>query len=155
MSEKATRRMMGVPLAQAAKRIGKHRSTLSKWLKQGAPCVEEGHDGRGHSAIVDVDALMRWKAGKLAPGLAQRHDEDILKLMETALMDALKRDELQHRTKTTAAQAALAVLIIFERVYRNIKQQPLEARDVPAQMRNLCTDYLDSVERGRFQRRSL
>lgn len=142
-----------VPLAQAAKQLHCHRSTISRWLKQGAPCLEEGRDGRGHSAIVNVDALMRWKAGKLAPALAQRNDDDILRLVETALFDALKRDDLARRTKTTDAQAALAVLIIFERLYRNVKQQPLEPRGVPEQMRRLCTDYLDSVERGTFQRR--
>jgi phage terminase Nu1 subunit (DNA packaging protein) len=92
----------GVPLAQAAKQLRLHRSTLSKWLKQGAPCLEEGRDGRGHSAIVNLDALMRWKAGKLAPALAQRHDDEILTFVEAALLDALKRDDLARRTKMTS-----------------------------------------------------
>jgi len=145
--------MTGLPLAQAAKHLRLHRSTLSKWLKAGAPCLEEGQSGRGHTAMVDLDALMRWKAGKLAPGLAQRNDEDLLALMATVLMDALKRDALATRTKTTEAQAALAVLIIFERLYRNVKQQPLTPQHIPEQMRHLCTDYLNSVERGTCQRR--
>lgn len=145
--------MRGMPLAQAAKTLSLHRSTLSKWLKQGAPCLEEGHSGRGHTARVDLEAIQRWRARKFAAGLAQRNDTELLELMVRALMDAMKRDDLQRRTKTTADQVALCVLIIYERYYRNLKQQPLEPQDVPQAMRNLCTDYLDSVERGTFQRR--
>ena len=146
--------MSGMPLKEAAKTLRLHRSTLSKWLKQGAPCLEEGSSGRGHTARVDLEAIQRWRARKFAAGLAQRNDTELLDLMATALMDAMKRDDLQHRTKTTADQVALAVLIIYERVYRNVMQQPLEPQDVPHAMRNLCTDYLDFVERGTFQRRS-
>ena len=144
--------MSGIPLRLAAKQLRLHRSTLSKWLKAGAPCVEEGSDGRGHTAIVDLDALMRWRAGKLAPGLAQRNEDDMLQLFETALMDSLKRDDLARRAKITDMQAALILLVIFERLYRNVKQEPLTPQHVPAQMRHLCTDYLNSVERGSQRR---
>jgi len=140
-------------VTETAKHFRVDRSTVNKWISKGCPCVEWGSAGRSHGHRLDLDAVQRWRVAQLVPTLAQQSEADVLAIVETALLDSLKRDDLATRTKTTEAQVALAVLIIFERVYRNVKQTPLEPHQVPEQLRHLCTVYLDSVERGRIQRR--
>jgi hypothetical protein len=129
----------GIPLRLAAQQLGKHRSTLSKWLKQGAPCLEEGSDGRGHTAMVNVDALMRWKAGKFAPGLAQRNDEELLALIARSFSDVLKRDRAHDRVEINEAMAAGFLALVFERVWMNLTMRPRHELVLPPEMTQLCT----------------
>jgi hypothetical protein len=67
--------MPAVSLSVAARELGKNPSTLRRWIAEGAPCARRGGSGRGKGALVDLDALRRWKAltpnGVNAPGLAE------------------------------------------------------------------------------------
>jgi phage terminase Nu1 subunit (DNA packaging protein) len=134
--------MSGILLRAAAKQLGKHRSTLSKWIKQGAPCVEEGTDGRGHSAIVDPEALQRWLARKVAPGLAQRNDKEMLGLIARSFSDALKRDRAHDRVEINEATAAGFLALVFERVWMNLTMRPRHELVLPPEMTQLCTLWL-------------
>jgi phage terminase Nu1 subunit (DNA packaging protein) len=136
----------GLPLAQAAKRLGKHRSTLSKWLQRGAPCLEEGRSGRGYSAIVDLDALQRWRARKVAPGLAQRNDEEMLVLIARSFSDALKRDRAHSRVEIEEATAAGFLALVFERIWMNLTMRPRHEIVLPPEITQLCTLWVESRE---------
>src|SRR5688572_19888874 len=57
---------MAVPLATAARQLGRSRRTLERWLAAGAPFVS----ARGRR-LVDVDALERWRRGDLLAALAK------------------------------------------------------------------------------------
>jgi hypothetical protein len=50
-------------LAQAARELNLAVSTLRRWVRRGAPTLQPGQVGRNKGAIVDVNALRRWRAG--------------------------------------------------------------------------------------------
>jgi hypothetical protein len=52
-----------VSLKKAAAELGVTTQTLSRWLREGAPTVQPGEVGRGRGALVEVEALKRWRAG--------------------------------------------------------------------------------------------
>jgi len=142
-------RIVSVP--EAGTYFGFDCSTVRYWIqKLGCPVYELGSVGRGCGSRLNLDDVERWRIARLVPTCAAKAQEDVLAIVERALLDSLKRDDLANRTKMTGAQAALAVLIIFERAFKNLKQQPLEHEHVPEQLRNLCAIHLDSVERGTF-----
>ena len=136
-----------------AKKFEVDRSTVSRWIQAGCPVLELGSVGRGRGSQLDPEAVARWRVGQCAPAVARQSDEHVLGVVTQALLDALNRDDLARRTKTTEAQAALAVLIVFERVYRNLKERPLTREQLPKPLMRLCTIYLDSAERGIIHRR--
>lgn len=131
--------MKSLPLSIAAKRLGKHRSTLSKWIKRGAPCLEEGTSGRGHTAMVDPEALLRWRARELAPGLAQRNDEELLNVIARSFVDALKRDYAHARVEIGEAMASGFLALVYERIWMNVTQRSREELVLPPEIKNLCT----------------
>lgn len=139
---------MPVSLRESAKFFRVDVSTIRRWVQIGCPCLALGSVGRGHGTLLDLEAVARWRAAQCVPQLTERAYDHVLELAEVALIHALTRDGLARRTRTTDAQAALSVLIIFERLYRNIMQRPLEKAQLPEQLRHLCANYLDSVERG-------
>ena len=55
-------RPVPVPAPQAARELGRHPATVSRWLAAGAPVVRPGRRGRGGSALVDVEQLRQWYA---------------------------------------------------------------------------------------------
>ena len=138
---------------QAAKVLNFHISTLRKWVGQGAPTDELGAVGRGHATQVDPDALMRWRMAKVAPTLARRSQDELLTIMETALLDCVKRDSVAAKAGLTDGQAAMVVLLVFERLFRNVKETPLTADHLPAGMASLRAIYIDSIERRTFSPR--
>lgn len=132
--------------AQLARHFEVHPSTIRRWVAAGCPVLELGSVGRGHGASFHIPAVEQWRIRQTVPTAIHRSDQETLDVVTTALLDTLKRDDLAKRAKITGMQAALVVLLIFERVYRNIKQQPLERQEVPEEMRHLCAIYLNSVE---------
>lgn len=53
--------MIGVPIPEAAKRLGKSPATVRAWIRAGAPVLEPGSRGPGRAALVDVGALIAWR----------------------------------------------------------------------------------------------
>src|SRR5688572_9582041 len=49
-------------LSEAAARLGKSPATLRRWIAEGAPCVAPGAAGRGRGAVIDIEAIRRWRA---------------------------------------------------------------------------------------------
>ena len=141
-------------IVQVAKKLGKHPATIRAWVRRGAPCLTLGSVGRGHGSCLDLDALQRWRVQQLAPGLTSRADDDLLGIVETALLDCLRRDGLAQRARITDPQAALIVVLVYERFFRNLKQTPMTAARLPVKMKRQCAIWLDSVEqRGLLNRR--
>ena len=137
-----------------AEHFGVDPSTVRRWIQKGCPCISLGSVGRGRGSRLDLEAVSRWRVSQLVPTVAHRREDDVLLVIETALLDSLKYDDLANRIKCSESQSALAVMIIFERCYRNVKHEALEPRHIPEQMKHLCAINLGSVERGTFQRRS-
>lgn len=120
----------------------------------GCPTCELGSVGRGHGSVLDPDEVARWQVAKHVPVVTQDGDNRLLDVVAQALIAVLKLDDLARRIKVTDAQAALCILIIFERVYRNVRQEPLTREKIPIQLMQLCIIHLDSVERGIIHRRN-
>lgn len=133
-----------------AQHFGVDRSTVCRWIHLGCPVSDLGSVGRGRGSQLDPESVTHWLVSRHVPVVVQQSDDRVLGLVAHALLDAVKRDDLARRTKTTEPQAALAVMIIFERVFRNVKQAPLTRDQVPEHLMQLCTIYLDSVERDTF-----
>lgn len=51
-----------VPLAEAARSLGKSEATVRRWVREGAPCARPGRAGRNGGALVVVEDLQRWRA---------------------------------------------------------------------------------------------
>lgn len=57
----------GLPINDAALRLGVHRRTLTSWIEHGAPVVRQGRPGRGKPTLVDPDAVRAWRGQPAAP----------------------------------------------------------------------------------------
>ena len=133
----------------AAKYFRVHPATIRSWIRRGCPVIELGGVGRNHSSKLDAGAVENWLIERRVPSAAARVEQDILGIAATALYDVLKRDGLAGQTLA----AERVVLMIYERLYRNVKQTPLEAKDVPAEMKRIVTNYIDCIEEnGTVQR---
>ena len=134
----------------AATHFKVHASTIRSWIRRGAPCLEAGSVGRGHGSRLDPQAVQNWLVAQRVPSVAVEAEQEVLTILATALFDSVKRDHLADQIGMTEAQAARAVLVIFERAFRNVRRQPLQRRDLPEEMKRLCAIYLDSIERRIF-----
>ncbi|MBI5315038.1 MAG: helix-turn-helix domain-containing protein [Nitrospirae bacterium] len=137
-------------LPQAAKLLNLHPATLRKWIRNGAPTISLGEVGRGHGTTVDLEQLKTWRATRAVPTLADHDKRDTLSIVSTALLDALKRDALAGKAGLTEGQAAMVVLVIFERCYRNIHKAPLTADTLPPELKPFGAIVLQSIESGSF-----
>ena len=137
-------------LREASKLLGVHTGTLRRYVRQGMPTVELGSVGRGHGTQVNLEHAKLWIAQQAVPTINATKHDDTLHRMAVALYDCLKRDDLAARTHISEAQAALCVLLIFERCYRNLHQSPLTADCLPEQLRCYRSIVLDSMELGIF-----
>ena len=134
---------------ETAKQFGVHIGTVRRWIRAGCPCLQLGSVGRGHGAQLDPVEVQQWRVSQLIPTLAAQAEADVLKILATGMFDSLKRDGLMGQT----LPAEFVALKIYERIYRNVKETPLEAKDLPDEMKRISANFLDSVERGNFQRR--
>jgi phage terminase Nu1 subunit (DNA packaging protein) len=145
--------MTGVSVTQTATHFQVHPATVRGWIRHGCPCVVEGSVGRSHGSVLDLVAVARWRVAQLVPVVAARSEDDVLAVMATILWDSLKRDDLAGKTGIHESQAEHAALLIYERAHRNVKHTPLQRQDLPDELKRVCSNYLDFVERGTFQRR--
>jgi hypothetical protein len=134
---------------QLAMHLGVHIGTVRRWVRFGCPCIELGSVGRGHGTQLDPVEVQQWRVSQLIPTLAAQAEADVLKILATALYDVLKRDGLMGQT----LPAELMVLQVYERAHLNITHEPLQLKDLPEEMKRISAIHLDSVERGRHQRR--
>ena len=130
----------------AATHFKVHASTIRSWIRRGCPCIESGSVGRGHGSRLDHQAVERWLIEQRVPSVAVQAERDVLAIAETALSDLLKRDRWMGQT----LPAERFALLFYERLFRNIKQRPLQANDLPAELKRIVTNYLDSIERRIF-----
>lgn len=112
--------------------------------------MDLGSVGRGHGSDLDLDEVTRWRMQQAFPLAADRSDDDMLQKFEHGLLDALKRDDLAKRVRISDPQAALCILIVYERLFRNLKQRPMTKPEVPAQLSHLGDIYLNSIEHETF-----
>lgn len=143
-----SKRIMGIRQAAFALRV--HPATVRSWIAEGCPCVSVGEVGPGRGATVDLESVRAWRAARLVPGLQSREQADALMIVETALLDSLKRDDLARRVSISPTQAIHLVLLIYERAYRNIKESALTVDALSAQMKCLNAIYIESTARGHF-----
>lgn len=130
----------GLPIVQAAKALKKDLSTVQKWIARGAPTVRPGSPGRGKGAVVNLKDLLRWRAGDFA----QDDHEEILERLAVAMWDTFLRDDLAGRIGITKKESAGALILMFERFYKNLKHGPVpELEKLPETMRKLFHVWLE------------
>ena len=133
----------------ASKHFRVHPTTVRRWVSRGCPTLELGGVGRGHRSRLDPQSVERWLVEQRVPSASAQAEQDVLAIVATALYDVLKRDGLEGQILA----AERVVLMIYERLYRNVKQTPLQVKDLPDEMKRVCFNYLEFVEHGHFQRR--
>ena len=79
-----------VTISEAAKALGVTASTVRRWIQHGAPTECPGKEGRGHGALVNLQALSLWRASRL--GVSVPQPAVVMEKVKTALLDVLKRD---------------------------------------------------------------
>jgi hypothetical protein len=144
---------MTLSLTEAANALGVHVATLRKWIRQGAPTLALGSVGRTHGTQVDPEAVKLWRAQRAVPSLTHTAQADTLQTVAVALFDTLKRDDLAATAGLTDGQAAMAVLMVFERAYKNVKREPLAVDGVPELLKPFHAIVLESLEQGTFHQR--
>jgi hypothetical protein len=77
-------------LRAAARHFGVDPSTVRRWIREGAPCVEPGSAGRTHGARVDLVAVARWRAARL--GVVDEDRRGLLPTIQEAILGTLRRD---------------------------------------------------------------
>mgnify|MGYP001175494123 FL=1 len=138
--------MNGIPLAQAARALKIHRTTLRRWIAAGCPVVELGEVGRGRGSLVDLAAVRRWKSAQAGGDAVTRDDERVLGLIAESFVDCLKRDGFHHRAQIAEGQAAGFLFLVFERVWMNVTRRSRDEIALPEQMKRLRSIYVGWAE---------
>lgn len=136
----------GLSVPQAARALGKSESTVRRWVRNGAPTITLGRDGRGCGSRVDLAALRRWlyqqsqtDAGAAAarretgPGAAHGVDlggllpqvSDLKEAIAQAIDDAYRRDcwlglPAPRRWHIPDYKAAGFLVSVYERLTTNL-----------------------------------
>lgn len=130
---------MTVSLTQAASVLRKSPMTVRRWIKAGAPCVSLGEVGRGHGSRVDLDALQRWLAHRAAPGLTETAQAIQLDALAESLWRVLRNDGVAEKVGISERQAAGLLLLVYERLAKDLTHRPVDLEDLPEQMKRLCS----------------
>jgi hypothetical protein len=140
-------------LTEAANALGVHVGTVRRDVRNGAPTEELGSVGRGHATRIDLEKYKLWRAERHVPTLTSQVKHDTLQTLTTILLDTLKRDDLGAQVGLSEAQAALAVLMVFERAYKNVNREPLTTDQLPPELKPFHAIVLESLEQGTFHQR--
>lgn len=129
---------MAVGINEAASLLEKNPATIRRWIAEGAPCVSPGEAGRGHGAVVDIDALLRWRHG-----VKQRDEAEMLKIIAAAMLDFFKRDsgigEPAHRTiGIRDREAAALYVLLYEYIAQRNGHGAEPLPDEIARIRAVC-----------------
>jgi hypothetical protein len=79
----------GVTAAQAAAHFNVSADTVRRWVRLGCPTIRPGEVGRTRGALLDIDAVARWRARRAGIDSTPNH---LMERIETALLDTLRRD---------------------------------------------------------------
>lgn len=137
-SSEMTTMTAGVSVKEAARVLRKSPMTLRRWIKAGAPCVSLGEVGRGHGAIVDLDAIQRWRAAQVAPGLTDTAQAVQLDQLAESLWRVLRSDEADRKVGISERQAAGLLLLAFERLSKDLTHRAVDLEGLPPRMKQLC-----------------
>jgi hypothetical protein len=113
--------------------------TIRRWIKAGAPCLELGEVGRGHGAIVDLDAIQQWRAAQAAPGLTEQSQAIQLDHLAESLWRVFKNDAVAAKVGIAERQAAGVLLLTYERLAKDLTHRPVDLEDLPGRMKQLCS----------------
>jgi hypothetical protein len=105
-----------------------------------------GTTGRGKGSLVDLGAVERWRAKALSSSPTPRQDQEFLALVATALLDVLKRDAAHERVEISFGQASGLLVLAYQRIWQNLTRKPLDALQLPDEIKHLCTIYLEYRE---------
>jgi len=131
--------MRTASVTAAARVLRKSPMTLRRWIKDGAPCVSEGAVGRGHGAIVDLDAIQQWRAAQAAPGLVEQSQAIQLDHLAESLWRVFKNDAVAAKVGIAERQAAGVLLLTYERLAKDLTHRPVDLEDLPGRMKQLCS----------------
>ena len=112
--------MTGSP-QQAAKHFQRDAATVRKWIAQGCPVVRPGRRGPGRAAVLDFDAVRKWRrqfCSSREPH-APRSDGDLgrtLARVAEGFAECVRCDRVEERTGATEAEAAALFILAFERI---------------------------------------
>ena len=136
-SSTAWDRLVTMTLSAASKILGVHPGTVRKWIRQGAPTLELGSVGRGHSSQVDPEAIRRWLVQRDVPGVVEQTQAAQLNALADSLWRVLRNDQAARVVGITERQAAGLLLLTYERLAKDLTREPVDLADLPAQMKLL------------------
>lgn len=129
---------MALPLNEAARALNTSETTLRRWIAAGAPVARRGRRGRGHAALVDVEAVRAWRLAK--PG----DDEAALRamaahmpeLLADAVFEAFRLAPDKRGAAWTAVAAwQLSALAILDHLAERVGELP--APEIPEKVEYL------------------
>lgn len=120
--------LMGVPVAR-----------VRAWVRGGAPVVRQGHRGRGHAALVDVNALAAWVQTRERYPIEEAHRAIARDMV--ADMAAVVIARWRARTDPGKVRDAAAVVTEFEAlaavVHERLGLPELSPEDFPAEIKQI------------------
>lgn len=126
-------------ILQAASQMGVPVARVRGWLRAGAPILRPGQRGRGHAALVDVEALEAWlQSREQAP--AEEHYRAIARNL-VADIAAVVIGRWRARTDPGKLRDAGAVVAEFEAlaavVHERLGLPELPPDDFPASIKQI------------------
>jgi hypothetical protein len=137
--------LSGLPPASrilSVRQVAKVHHKSPMWVRRqiaaGAPCVELGSVGRGRGSRIDLAAFQRWLANRAAPGLTVAAHTIQLDELSESLWRVLRNDTAAETVGITERQAAKFLLLIFDRLAKDLTREPVDLADLPARMKQFC-----------------
>lgn len=128
----------GVPINKAARELKKSPSTIRRWIQRGCPCVSPGEVGRNKGAVLNLDDVMRWRGGGVAPA----NNDELLSRLAVALLDTIRRDEAYISVGISERETAEILVLVYQRYYRNLTLEQVDINTLPPEMKHLCAILL-------------
>lgn len=128
----------GVPPNIIAKLFKVDASTPSRWIARGCPAIRRGQRGRGHTALLDPDAVRAWLGqSEHQSGMAP---QEILERLADVLHATLLEDRADIRSGAAMADVAKCFVLAFDRACKSFGHQfPFDRlpKEICALMRKL------------------
>lgn len=136
----------GISTTEAAKHLGVKPSTVQRWIRKGCPVQSLGAVGRNKGSLVNLDEVNRWRSRRCGATSVQRDNESILAMIETALVDTLKRDQAHERVEIHRGLASGLLALAYQRIWQNLTRRSLDEFVLPPEIAQLCVIWLDYIE---------
>src|SRR5574340_958345 len=131
---------------EAAKHLGVKPSTVQRWIRKGCPVQSLGAVGRNKGSLVNLDEVNRWRSRRCGATSVQRDNESILAMIETALVDTLKRDQAHERVEIHRGLASGLLALAYQRIWQNLTRRSLDEFVLPPEIAQLCVIWLEYIE---------